>query len=173
MTRSTRTAVRQSAGGHGHQDARFAEQAPTLGAWSEPLLDVDRSAAGTGDCPRGRPPAARDEKQDAPATSQLAEELAERGSVVAVANWHQLEDPAEEFTDADVLSSSLRPGSRWPPARSPMRSPMPPSRRRPQPTGGRRRAVRRQHRQHGDPRKPSPLSQLLSVLGLACRAWSP
>lgn len=93
------------------RDVRYAEQAPTLGAWSEPLLDVYSTAAGTGDLPLVviLPPHGMT-KQGAPAMSQLAQELAERGSVVAVANWSQLEDPAEEFTDADVLEQFAATG---------------------------------------------------------------
>jgi hypothetical protein len=92
------------------KDVRYAEQAPTLAEWSEPLLDV-YSPAGTGDLPLVviLPPHGLT-KAEAPAMSQLAEALAERGSVVAVANCSQLDDPPEVFTDAEVLEQFASTG---------------------------------------------------------------
>jgi hypothetical protein len=85
-------------------DVRYAERAPSLAAWSEPLLDVYSPSDATRALPLVviLPPHGL-AKEDAPAMAQLAQALAERGAVAAVANWSQLEDPPEEFTDAEVL----------------------------------------------------------------------
>ena len=92
------------------KDVRYAEQAPTLAPWSEPLLDV-YSPSDTGNLPLVviLPPHGLT-KDDALAMAQLAEALAERGSVAAVANWSQLDDPPEEFTDPDVLEQFASTG---------------------------------------------------------------
>jgi hypothetical protein len=85
-------------------------QAPDLAAWSEPLLDV-HAPTGAGGLPLVviLPPHGMTKDSSRPA-SQLADAVAARGAVAVVANWGQLDDPPEEFSDPAVLEDFAAAG---------------------------------------------------------------
>jgi hypothetical protein len=85
-------------------DVRFASAAPGLAEWSQPLMDLYAPSGA-----QGLPlvvflPPHGMTKDDSAAYAQLATAVAEQGVVVAVANWSQLDDPPEAFTDPAALA---------------------------------------------------------------------
>jgi hypothetical protein len=92
------------------RDVQYAVQAPDLATWSEPLFDV-YAPAGAGGLPLVviLPPHGMT-KDGSRAASQVADSVASRGAVAVVANWSQLEDPPEEFSDPAVLEDFAAAG---------------------------------------------------------------
>lgn len=90
-------------------DVRFAEASPDVVLWSEPLVDV-YTPLGAADLPLVvlLPPHSLTKHN--PATVQLANSVAERGAVVAVVNWSELENPPESFKDPAAVTEIARAG---------------------------------------------------------------
>jgi hypothetical protein len=91
-------------------DVRFAAASPDRARWSDPLLDVYAPAGAEGLPLVVFLPAHGLTKNSSPAYAQLASAVAERGAVVAVANWTQLEDPPEVFAEPEALAEVSRLG---------------------------------------------------------------
>lgn len=87
------------------RDVQYATQAPDLGLWSEPVLDVYAPSGAAGLPLVVILPPHGMTKDGSRAASQLADAVASRGAVAVVANWSQLEDPPEEFSDPAVLEA--------------------------------------------------------------------
>lgn len=91
-------------------DVPFATAAPDLSTWTQPLLDVYAPAGAQGlplvvfFPPHGLA------KDGSAAYAQLARGISERGAVVVVANWSQLDDPPGTLTDPAALAELSRLG---------------------------------------------------------------
>jgi hypothetical protein len=90
-------------------DVRFADASPDLARWSDAVLDV-YSPPEADNLPLVVLLSPHGFTKENPSTVQLASGIAERGAVVAVANWSQQEDPPETFENPAALTEMARTG---------------------------------------------------------------
>lgn len=90
-------------------DVRFADASPDLAPWSDPVLDV-YAPQGARDLPLivMFPPHSLTKGNTS--TVQLAKSIAQRGAVVVVANWSQLDDPPETLQNPAAFTAIARAG---------------------------------------------------------------